>query len=113
MICLTLMEQKYISGIGNYLRSDIMYNARIDPKKITGDITDDELTRLYNSSKLVIKNAYDSMGARGDYVDLFGNYGKYEHLAYGRSYDSLGNKVESFNDKNNRKVWYVPALIEK
>lgn len=109
MICLTLMEQKYISGIGNHLRSNILYHAHINPRRLTGDLTDDELKRLYDSGAYIIEKCYREGGAKGDYVDLFGNYGKYEHLVYGRTHDSFGNRVESFNDKNNRKVWYVPT----
>lgn len=107
-ICLTLMEQKYVAGIGNYLRSDILYSAKIDPKALTGDLTEKELKRLYDTSLKIIKLSYEQGGAKGSYTDLYDRQGNYECLVYGKKVDSKGNKVETFKDKNGRTVWHVP-----
>ena len=111
-ICETILEQKYVSGIGNYLRAEIMYDAKINPLSITGELIGAELKRLFENSKKIILEAYRKGGANGDYTDLNGNTGHYEHLVYKRGKDKLGNKVESFKDKNNRTVWYVPNIQE-
>jgi len=109
-ICEVLMEQKYISGIGNHLRANIMYHAKINPKKIVGTLTSEELKRLYDSSRYIIVKCYEEGGAEGDYTDLNGNYGKYEHICYGKKRDSSENIIESFVDKGKRTVWFCPEI---
>ena len=38
------MNQKFYSGIGNYLRSDILYDANISPLKKLDKLTNKEKT---------------------------------------------------------------------
>lgn len=106
-ICITLMEQKYIAGIGNYLRSDILYDADIDPMKETGKLSDDELHNLYKSSIRLIVKAYQEGGADGSYENLFDTRGKYDCLVYGKKIAPCGNAVTTAKDKNGRTVWFV------
>ena len=41
-----LMDQNIICGIGNYLRSEILWTAQINPFKTVGELSDSELSRL-------------------------------------------------------------------
>ena len=41
-----MMEQKIISGIGNYLKSEILYQSRISPHVLIHDLPDDKLREL-------------------------------------------------------------------
>jgi formamidopyrimidine-DNA glycosylase len=48
-----LMNQKVISGIGNYLRSEILYVSKINPFRIVKNISDNELKEIFNNSKIL------------------------------------------------------------
>lgn len=48
-----LMNQKVISGIGNYLRADILWMTKISPFRQVKDLTKKELKDIYNSVRLL------------------------------------------------------------
>ena len=58
-IAIVLLDQKYISGIGNYLRADGLYLSRISPFRKVGDITDEELLSLYDNLRYLVYLHYD------------------------------------------------------
>jgi endonuclease-8 len=45
-----LMDQKLISGIGNYLRADILWYAKISPHRTMKSLSRDEKSRLFNAA---------------------------------------------------------------
>jgi len=94
-ICEFLMEQKYISGIGNYLRAEILYRCKIHPDKTLSNFSDKEIECLYNKILFVIYNSYT------DNLDF---------LCYSQDKDKLGNKVETYTDAKKRTVHYVPKI---
>ena len=71
-ICDVLVDQKTLcSGIGNYLLSEILYKANIDPWKLTSEISKKEGLRIYNFSVQIINYSYDCGGLSfSDYCDL-------------------------------------------
>ena len=110
-ICDFLMKQKYGSGIGNYLRAEIQYRAKISPHKLLSSFSYDDILVLYNC---IIKQLLISYGAKGltikSYWDPEGNKGKCPLQVYNRKEDPFGNKVETFKDKERRTVHWVPAI---
>jgi formamidopyrimidine-DNA glycosylase len=58
MIGIFLLEQKYISGIGNYLRSDILYDASISPFRSLTSLSDDNIKILHKSIHKIVKKSY-------------------------------------------------------
>jgi len=85
-----LTDQKKIAGIGNIYADEILYNARINPKRKATSLKEDEIKRLLNSIKKVllfaiekggssIRNYINSDGERGvmqDYLKIYGKTGK-------------------------------------
>jgi len=114
LICDALLEQPIFSGIGNYLRADIMYAAKIRPDKPVQDMTDEELEILRVAAHMLIRKSYQSKGLTvRDYHDIDGSSGKYVTLVYNRKTDALGNPVvkSKFKGKNpTRNVHWVPAV---
>ena len=60
IIAVFLMNQKKISGIGNYLRSEILYDALINPFIELKDLTDSNIKKLFNSILKISKLSYKS-----------------------------------------------------
>ena len=59
MIGNVLMNQKVVSGIGNYLRADSLWLARISPRRKIKNITDEMMITLYKSIRALIWSDYN------------------------------------------------------
>lgn len=110
-ICDFLMEQKYFSGVGNYLKAEILYDAKIKPDRIMGDLSDDELIAIFRSARQKIKESYQSNGLTiRSYLSPDGRMGQFERVVYDKETDPYGNKVIKtvFGDK--RTTHWVPSI---
>ena len=94
-----LMNQKYVSGIGNYLRADILYQSKIHPLSLIKNIPTEKLKDLLKNIHSVMRQSY-----------LKQKSGKYKFLIYQQNQDNLGNPVEKLKDKNGRMMWFVPNI---
>ena len=54
-----LMDQSIIAGVGNYIKADSLWLAKISPHKTVADLTDGELAILNRSIKKVIRESYE------------------------------------------------------
>jgi formamidopyrimidine-DNA glycosylase len=112
-----IINQKIISGLGNYLRADILWLSKIDPFKKVKKLTDRELEDIYNNSKILIWGKYNKNIAirlkiinkntklPSDYKRLF--------YIYMQKEDIYGNKVvkkELYDGSQKRFITYVPNI---
>lgn len=100
-----LLEQDTISGIGNYLRAEILYECRISPKRPLKKLTKKEISTLYSKSLEVIFAAWLCKGPGKSYI-----CGGCFPLKVYKKKECGGNKVETYLDKQKRTVHYVPAI---
>ncbi|SPN79356.1 Formamidopyrimidine-DNA glycosylase [Brazilian cedratvirus IHUMI] len=106
-ICVVLLEQDKIAGIGNYLRSEILHQARINPHRSISSLSDTELLTLRNSTQDVIVRAYQSNGLTiKDYIDPEGEKGSFVCSVYGRKVDERGRTVIT-EKVSGRSIFYV------
>lgn len=106
-----MMEQKYLSGIGNYLRSEILYKARINPHRKLETLSDNDVYSLFYFSKLTIWESYKSNGLTiKDYFDPEGNIGSYRCLCYGRDKDDNGFQIIKEDDDRGRQITWCPDV---
>ncbi len=68
-----------IHGLGNAIVQDILFNAKLSPKRKTPDIAPEERQRLYDAIQSTIAEAIE-LGGRYDEVDLYGQKGRYVRL---------------------------------
>ena len=54
-----LLNQKIISGIGNYLRADVLWMSNISPFRKVKDLSDKDLENIYNNIKILTWGDYD------------------------------------------------------
>ena len=101
-----MMEQKYVSGIGNYLRAEILYECKIDPERCLRDLSDDDKNLLYDKSLEIIFASWSSKGPSKKYF----KDGSFSLKVYSRQFDHFGNPVFKYVDSKNRVVHYVPAV---
>jgi len=80
-----LVDQKIISGIGNYLKSEILYKAKMFPGKLIKQISVIDLKRLYDIARMISNNSLENGGVSiRDYQDIYGKKGKYHPTIYGK-----------------------------
>jgi len=71
-----LATEQRIPGLGNGVLQDILFNARIHPKRKVSTLAPEELSALYQSIKETLQEMA-VMGGRDTEKDLFGNPGAY------------------------------------
>jgi len=76
-----LLDQDNIAGIGNVYIQDILFNARIHPKRIISSLTKMEIEALYKSIRSILNDSIE-LGGLAYEMDFYGNKGGYgaEHF---------------------------------
>jgi formamidopyrimidine-DNA glycosylase len=103
-----LMDQKFISGVGNWVADDILLHARLHPGAIANTLDEKETRRLMESIKYVCKTAVECGGETRKFPKEW-----LVHLRWGRGKDAkkgltlvTGEKVEWLD--RGRATAYVP-----
>lgn len=50
-----LLDQAVMAGIGNLMADEILWRAKIDPRRPSGELTQDELDRLWRAMRTIIR----------------------------------------------------------
>ncbi len=61
-----LLDQAFLAGVGNYLRSEILFVARIPPNASMTDLTADERGRLARAALMLTCQSYQTAGITND-----------------------------------------------
>ena len=106
----TLVNQKILSGIGNYLRSEIIWLSKINPFTKIKDLSDDDIEKIYNSTKMITWYKYDKKkGLELGYLhkeDIIFKYPNLIFFVYKRKHDIFNNLVIK-EDFDKRYIYYV------
>ncbi|MGC9610666.1 MAG: DNA-formamidopyrimidine glycosylase [Minisyncoccia bacterium] len=82
-----LLDQTFLSGIGNIYADESLWRAKINPLRLAGSLTRKELRTLYKSIRMVLRMAIKLKGSSvDDYRDPSGRPGLYQkiHQVYHR-----------------------------
>ena len=84
-----ILNQEIISGIGNIYADEALWRAKIHPEIICEDLSEDEIKKLINSAKAVMKSAIKAGGTSFDqqYKNVNGASGYFSRSlsVYGRA----------------------------
>jgi len=107
-----LMDQGIIAGIGNIYASEILFEAKLNPKRKVGSLKENEITDLFNAIKQVLQKAVDTRGTSiSDFRDPEGKPGGYGNIrrVYQRKGEpcpeKCGGIVESFKQGQRTTFW--------
>jgi len=112
-ICKFLMNQKKISGVGNYILSEALYRSNIDPFADLKEIQTEQRRNLYQEIVSTASDSYASQGVTrkgGSFRDVEGDEGSYGFSlqCYGRDICPKGeNIIRETNGPHGRTIWYV------
>ena len=103
---LFLMEQgQFLSGIGNIIKSEILYDARLAPHRTVESMKKEEWHRLFTSAKKISKKIQHHLEKHGwddSYFQL--------HTIYQKEKDPHGFTVKTRKAKDGRTTFWVPEL---
>ena len=98
-----IVDQKVlISGIGNYLKAEILYLSNISPFRKIVDISDEEWILLIKKAKQFIKKQEKTLSNPDKYMESWN--------VYQQKTDKLGNYVRTHQTKNGRTTHWVPDV---
>lgn len=96
-----LMNQSKVSGIGNYLKAEILYAARICPHAKLKELSEKQLVELGTKMVEIPAATFRAKRRIGPYVTL---------KVYNKSRDPQGNKVIKTKTGDGRNSHWVPAI---
>lgn len=74
-----LLDQKVITGLGNIYCDEALFRAGLHPAIKAGDLSQDEIKRLFNAILGVLKEGIRLRGtSTSDYRDIWGKKGKFQ-----------------------------------
>lgn len=112
-ICDALLKQEIFSGVGNYIKSEALYLARIYPLLNVEDLTDEQLITLKEKVHKVLKDSYKKNGMsidtkKSNYISPSGIAGTYKPEVYMRKDLKHVKKIKI--GKDGRTTWYHSKL---
>jgi formamidopyrimidine-DNA glycosylase len=108
-----LLDQSVISGSGNYIRAEALYQARINPSRLTSSLTSPEIKLLSESICDVMQRSYAAGGATiQTYKDMYGQIGTFseQFQVYKKKVDKNNNPIQRDVDKTGRAIWWCPSI---
>ena len=114
----TLLNQKFIAGIGNIYADEVLFEAKIHPEERACNISLNRLKKLHQAIQKILKKAIKSGGSSIDnYLDLEGRQGLFQlqHKAYGKKgkpCPRCGTKIKRIV-VNQRSSYFCPKCQRK
>ena len=110
-ICKILMEQEIYSGIGNYLKAEILYKSRMRPDRLVSEINPDEWNPLFYNILTTIYMSFQCGGLTfSTYSDPDGKVGTFSKVIYENKICPLGYPIITTKFKDNRTTHWVPDV---
>lgn len=106
-----LMNQSVICGVGNYVKAEALWRARLSPHRKVESLSNSDFVNLNDSIKEVLRLAYKSRGASiRDYKDPNGDDGDatLDFAVYGLKKDPMGNKIIKEDTMDGRTTHWAP-----
>ena len=108
-----LMDQSVIAGVGNYLKSESLYYAKISPYRTCDSLSDTELKKLNSVIKKITRDSYESGGATiQSYAGFENEIGEYSRrfAVYNQKKDPEGRNVLKEKTSDKRSTFWVPEV---
>ena len=109
----TIMSQSVISGVGNYVKAEALWRAKLSPYRKISSLSDLEIMILNSKIKSVLRDSYKNGGATIKNYQSFdntkGNYSR-RFAVYNQSKDPNGFRVVKQKTDDGRTTHWVPEI---
>jgi formamidopyrimidine-DNA glycosylase len=112
-LCRFLMEQKYFSGVGNWVKNEVLYHSRLHPNRVLGSLSDQDIELLFSMCLTILNQGYQYGGVtHGTFLDPDFQKGSYQVAIYKREgqLDSNGYQIKRIATKDGRSSYVVEEL---
>jgi formamidopyrimidine-DNA glycosylase len=100
-----IINQKIVlSGIGNYLKSEILYEAKISPLRKISNVSINDWKNIFKIAKRKVNKMYELLKLND--MNIYFNNIK----IYRQKYDAHNNQIIRHKTKENRSTFWVPAI---
>ena len=107
------MNQSHLSGIGNYLKSEILYESKISPHRKLDSLSENDLEVLFKNIVKISNNSLKAGGATiRNYSNIDDETGKYvfQFKVYQQKKDPNGFIVKRIETKDKRTTHWVEEV---
>ncbi len=105
-VCSVIMDQRFFPGVGNYIKSEVLFACKIHPEKKWNSLSTKKINVLLDELNKIMTHSYLSGGAElKDFKNPF-NSSEFQLKIYGKTETPLKNKVTSIITSDNRKTWF-------
>ena len=101
-IAKALMDQSVVAGVGNYIKAESLWIARISPHRTVDEMSDAELASLRQAVQQVMQESYSKLNATPEY--------RRDFLVYNQKNDPDGHEVVREQTDDGRTTHWVPAV---
>ena len=118
-----ILDQAVISGVGNWVGDEVMYNARLHPEQYCDEFSDEQIKKLYNSIRYVCQTAVDKLGDADEFPEdwLFkhrwgkGTKGSSSSLPNGEklAFITVGGRTSCYAPNLQKNTGHVPPGIKE
>ncbi len=101
---LALMDQTFLlSGIGNIIKSELLYDAKLSPKRPASSLSKEEWRSLFHSARKISKKVLNHLLKEDDrYFE--------SRAVYQRVTDPQGRTVQKYKSRDGRTTFWVPEV---
>ena len=104
-----LMNQSILSGIGNYIKAESLYYAKISPLRKIGNLSEGELDKLFEGIRIIPRLAYCKKGlSLKDFANEKGIKGTFEN-----DLKIYGKKFAKRSKTSDGRITYWDPLVQK
>jgi len=103
--CSILMNQKYFPGVGNYIKSEALFAAKIHPEEKWQNLTNKEKSNLILQTKDIMERSYKFGGAELRDFKNPAHKSQFKLHIYGRRHTDKKNKITSYISSDQRRTW--------
>lgn len=103
-----LMDQSAIAGIGNVYADEILYAAKLDPRRSPDQLEDREVTRLHRAIDRVLHEAISRGAGTEDILDRVPRTWLLPHRKKGEPCPRCGGKIQTY-ESSGRRGYFCPS----
>lgn len=103
-IGVVLLEQDFVSGIGNYLKAEILYHSYISPKRIVSSLSDEEWRKIHKHTLGISQDSYMMKGT--SVKDFKGGSFQDKLVCYSQPKCPEDHDMKKYLASDGRRTWW-------
>ncbi|KAK0707547.1 Formamidopyrimidine-DNA glycosylase N-terminal domain-containing protein [Lasiosphaeris hirsuta] len=107
-----LLDQAVISGIGNWVGDEVLFQAKLHPEQYCNEFSDEQITKLYGAILYVCQLAVDKLGDSDQFPKDWVFHYRWGKGTKGPGHLPSGEKL-AFLTVGGRTSCYAPGLQKK